>query len=283
MHFNLSIAVDNCVPIGGGQPFLAEHGLSMLLETGGTRLLLDTGQSGTAVVNNLSLLGAPPATLSGIVLSHGHYDHCGGLAQVLAHAGKRLPVHVHEEAFAVRYSESGGARKFVGIPHRREYLESLGADWRTARQPEEILPGVWVSGSVPRRTAFETGDARLVTLPEGGVGCACQDALDDDMALYLRTEAGLVVLAGCAHAGMLNMIAHGLEVTGCTRLAGWVGGTHLGPVSSGQQEASIEALLALQPEFVAASHCTGFAMLARLQAAFGERFKPAFVGTRFAF
>ena len=282
MRFNLSIAVDNCVPIGGGQPFLGEHGLSMLLETDGVRLLLDTGQSGTAVVNNLSLLGVPPATLSGIVLSHGHYDHCGGLAQVLAHAGKRLPVHVHGEAFAARYSESGGTRKFVGIPHRREYLESLGADWRTASVPEEIRPGVWVSGSVPRRTDFETGDARLVTVPEGE-DCACQDALADDMALYLRTEAGLVVLAGCAHAGMLNMIAHGLAVTGCTRLAGWVGGTHLGPVSGEQQAASIEALLALQPDFVAASHCTGFAMLARLQAAFGERFKPACVGARFSF
>ena len=121
-----------------------------------------------------------------------------------------------------------------------------------------------------------------MTLPEGE-GCACQDALADDMALYLRTDAGLVVLAGCAHAGMLNMIAHGLAVTGCTRLAGWVGGTHLGPVSGEQQAASIEALLALQPDFVAASHCTGFAMLARLQAAFGERFKPACVGARFSF
>ena len=97
MRFSLSIVVDNIVPIGGGQPFLGEHGLSMLLETEGTRLLLDAGQSGTAVVNNLSLLGVPPASLSGVVLSHGHYDHCGGLAQVLAHAGKRLPVHVHGE------------------------------------------------------------------------------------------------------------------------------------------------------------------------------------------
>ena len=283
MRYRLSIAVDNIVPIGGGQPFLGEHGLSMLLEADGLRLLLDTGQSGTAVLNNLSLLGVPPASLSRIVLSHGHYDHCGGLAGVLAHAGRRLPVHVHEDAFAPRYSLSGETRKFVGIPHRREYLESLGADWRLASQPEEIQPGVWVSGSVPRRTAFETGDACLVTVPEGEAGCACQDALTDDMALYLRTEAGLVVLAGCAHAGMLNMIAHGLELTGCTRLAGWVGGTHLGPVSAAQQAASIEALLAQQPDFVAASHCTGFAMLARLQAAFGERFKPAWVGARFEF
>ena len=283
MAYSLSIVVDNNVPIGAGKPFLGEHGLAMLLETDDVRLLLDTGQSGTAVINNLSLLGVPPATLSAIVLSHGHYDHCGGLAQLLAHAGTRLPVHVHAEAFAPRYSLSGETRRFVGIPHRREYLESLGADWRTASLPEEILPRVWVSGSVPRRTAFETGDTRLVTVPDGDGACACQDALADDMALYLSTDAGLVVLAGCAHAGMLNMIAHGLEVTGCSRLAGWVGGTHLGPVSEAQQAASIEALLALQPDFVAASHCTGFAMLARLQAAFGERFKPAFVGTRFSF
>ena len=92
MTYTLRIAVDNNVPIGAGKPFLGEHGLAMLLETDDVRLLLDTGQSGTAVINNLSLLGVPPATLSAIVLSHGHYDHCGGLAQVLAHAGTRRAI-----------------------------------------------------------------------------------------------------------------------------------------------------------------------------------------------
>ena len=76
---------------------------------------------------------------------------------------------------------------------------------------------------------------------------------------------------------------HGLALTGCTRLHGWIGGTHLGPVGAAQQEATLAQLVAFDPDFVAANHCTGFSMMARLQAAFGERFIPAFVGTEISF
>jgi 7,8-dihydropterin-6-yl-methyl-4-(beta-D-ribofuranosyl)aminobenzene 5'-phosphate synthase len=276
MNMKLTIAIDNCVPINAASPFLGEHGLSMLLETGDSRLLIDTGQS-AAVIHNLGLLGVAPASLDLIVISHGHHDHTGGLFHILGQAKKRIPVYLHEAAFKPRFSVSQGERRFAGIPHRKDQLSSLGADWRLVREPLELLPGLWLSGAVPRTTAYETGDVRLVA-PNANSGCDCQDEIDDDMALFYRSEKGLVVISGCTHSGLVNMVRHGLEVTGAGRLHGWIGGTHLGPVADPQQEATIAQLQAFKPDFVAANHCTGFRMMARLQEAFGERFIPAFVG-----
>ena len=281
MSAKVTIVVDNGVPINSSKPFLGEHGLSMLLDIGGKRLLLDTGQTGS-VVHNLGLLGVAPSSLDAIALSHGHYDHTGGLPQVLERAGKRLPVYLHEKAFGEKYSDSRGTRRFVGIPTRPERLAALGADFQWVREPLECLPGLWLSGSVPRVTVFETGDAHLVA-PDAARGCDCQDPLEDDMALFCRPSRGLVVISGCTHSGLVNVVQHGLAVTGCQRLHGWIGGTHLGPVGEVQQAATLAQLADYAPDFVAANHCTGFAMMARLQAVFGERFVPAFVGTEIVF
>lgn len=281
MNFKVTVVIDNCVPINCGLPFLGEHGLSMLLETSGKRLLLDAGQS-AAVIHNLSLLGVAPGSLDMLAISHGHYDHTSGLYPLLSHAQKTLPVYIHEEAFATRFSLGHAQRRFVGIPYSKEQLSSLGADWQSIRAPAEIMPGVWLSGSVPRHTAYETGDDKLVVLDEQNA-CDCQDNIADDMALFIKSDEGLVVVSGCTHSGLVNMVQHGLAVTGCERLHGWIGGTHLGPVCVTQQTQTIDALLALQPSFVAANHCTGFLMMARMQQAFGKRFTPAFVGTVMVF
>ncbi|MFT3850614.1 MAG: MBL fold metallo-hydrolase [Propionivibrio sp.] len=288
MPTRITIAIDNSVPTHSTQPFVGEHGLSILIETGDTRLLLDTGQTG-AVVHNLSLLGVSPSSIDHVILSHGHYDHTGGLASLLAHARKTMPVYLHDDAFQPRFSLSDGQRRFVGIPFRQAHLSALGADFRPLREAQEILPGFWLSGSVPRVTPFETGDARLV-VHDTTCNCDRQDAIADDMALFCATGEegknggrGLVVISGCTHSGLVNMVRHGLAVTGAKRLAGWIGGTHLGPASARQQEQTIDELQTLSPDFVIAGHCTGFRMMARLYAVFGERFIPGHVGTTIEF
>lgn len=281
MSMKVTVVIDNSVPIHSSRPFLGEHGLSMLLDIGDKRLLVDTGQT-AAVVHNLALLGVALRSVDAIVLSHGHYDHTGGLPHVLERAGKRLPVYVHANAFGEKYSDSRGERRFVGIPMRKERLLALGADFQQVVAPLEWLPGLWISGTVPRVTAFETGDAHLLA-PDAAKGCDCQDPLEDDMALFCRTSLGLVVISGCTHSGLVNVVRHGLNLTGCNRLHGWIGGTHLGPASETQQEATLTQLLDFAPDFVAANHCTGFRMMARLQQCFGDRFIPAFVGTEIVF
>jgi 7,8-dihydropterin-6-yl-methyl-4-(beta-D-ribofuranosyl)aminobenzene 5'-phosphate synthase len=277
MNIKVTVAIDNCVPINARSLFLGEHGLSMLVETEGKRLLVDTGQS-AAVVHNLGLLGVAADSLDMIAISHGHHDHTGGLFHVLANASRKIPVYLHPDAFKPRYSLGSGQRHFAGIPYRQEQLATLGADWRWTSTPVELWPGMWLSGAVPRTTAYETGDTRLVAT-DAASGCDCQDEIADDMALFCKSDKGLVVISGCTHSGLVNMVSHGLAVTGCERLHGWIGGTHLGPVSAAQQAPTIAQLQAFAPDFVAANHCTGFRMMAKLYEAFGERFIPAFVGT----
>ena len=101
----------------------------------------------------------------------------------------------------------------------------------------------------------------------------------DDMAIFIRCSKGLVVLGGCAHSGIINMINHGLKVTGAIKVHGLLGGTHLGPTSDPQKNATIGALEWFNPDFIASNHCTGFPMMARLSQVFGDKFIPAFCGT----
>jgi 7,8-dihydropterin-6-yl-methyl-4-(beta-D-ribofuranosyl)aminobenzene 5'-phosphate synthase len=272
----ISVVVDNSSPINARKPFIAEHGLSLLIEHSGKKILLDTGQ-GTACVLNLSIMGIHASHIDMISLSHGHYDHAGGIIHILQHAAKRMPVHAHPKVFEPRFSVSGEKRSFVGIPYVKEHLTQLGADWQLSDKPAELLPGLWFSGGIPRQSGFESGDTRLVACTADG--CDCPDPIADDTSLFFSGPNGLVAISGCSHSGLVNTVRYGLKLTGASRLAGWIGGTHLGPVSADQQDRTIDELESMNPDFIAANHCTGFVMMAKLQERFGSRFIPAFVGT----
>ncbi len=271
----VTIVVDNCVPPSARGPFRGEHGLALLIEQDGTRILFDTGQS-DAVVHNLGLMGIHPASLDAIVISHGHYDHAGGLMAILQYAAKPLPVYAHPDIFQTRVSVAG-KRHFIGIPFTKPQLTELGAQWKLSNQPTEIIPGLILSGQIPKNTDYEHGDAKLLACQADG-NCA-EDPILDDVALFCGSDQGLRVIGGCTHSGIINTVKHGLTLTGQTKLHTWIGGTHLGPVSPDQQNATLDELEKLQPELIAANHCTGFAMMATLRNRFGERFIPAFVGT----
>jgi 7,8-dihydropterin-6-yl-methyl-4-(beta-D-ribofuranosyl)aminobenzene 5'-phosphate synthase len=270
----VTVAIDNNVRFGGPLPLTGEHGAAFLIEIDGKKILYDTGTTG-AVVNNLALLGTHPSQLDVVVISHGHYDHSGGLVRILQEARKDVEVVMHKNAFGDRYSVAGGGRAPIGIPYPENYLRTIGGRWDLRDTPSQLTPNLWFSGSVPRITDYEEGDERLVIGTDHG---DIQDPINDDISLFCRGERGLIVIGGCAHSGLVNTVKHGFAVTGLDRLQAWIGGTHLGPVSKRQQELTIAQLQAWQPEFVAANHCTGFAMMARLKDVFAERFIPAFVG-----
>ncbi|MEW6426097.1 MAG: MBL fold metallo-hydrolase [Bacillota bacterium] len=164
------------------------------------------------------------------------------------------------------------------MPFCREELESLGADFVLGEEPREIAPGLLISGEVPRKTAFEEGDSRLFCLEDGK---KAPDPLCDDMSLYCATPEGLVIILGCAHAGLVNITEHARQVTGVNRIYGIVGGTHLGPVADAQRDATIAYLQRLDLAFLAANHCTGLPVMARLAALFGARFHFAPAGASF--
>lgn len=268
-----TVVVDNSVPISSPSPFLGEHGFSLLIEIDSIKILLDTGQS-DAVIHNLSLLGIHPDELDVILLSHGHYDHAGGLAFLLKHRKKPVPVYAHPKIFQSRYSVAGGQKRYIGIPNTKEELTELGAQWCLTAKPTEIVSGLMFSGEVPRQTDYETGDDKLVVSQPG---CACQDTVNDDTSLYYSCQDGIVVLSGCSHSGLVNTVEYGFKLTGKNRLIGWIGGTHLGPASKQQQDKTLCRLEEYCPRFVSACHCTGFAMLAELQRRVGAGFVPGFV------
>jgi 7,8-dihydropterin-6-yl-methyl-4-(beta-D-ribofuranosyl)aminobenzene 5'-phosphate synthase len=257
---------------------LAEHGLAILVEAHGKRVLFDAGQTNTAL-HNARQLGLELTAVDAIVLSHGHYDHTGGLRSVLqemSRAGRQLPVFAHPQVFAPRYSLREGERaRYTGLPFREEELAALGAQFHYSAGPMEIFPGIWTTGEVPRHSFEQVDDALRVQAPEGWR----QDEVADDQGLVVRTPRGLVVVLGCAHSGIVNTLDYVRQFTGESRLHAVVGGTHLGLGTKGKLEPSLQALKEMGIERLGVSHCTGPLAAARLAEAFGPAFFFNNVGT----
>jgi 7,8-dihydropterin-6-yl-methyl-4-(beta-D-ribofuranosyl)aminobenzene 5'-phosphate synthase len=266
------ILVENTV----SRPYgvLAEWGLSILLDFGEELILFDTGQHGS-LINNALVLGINLRMVTKVVLSHGHYDHTGGLLNFLKIRGN-VPVYAHSDLLAGHFAKDDGSdKKYIGIPFRLEQLESAGAGFCWLKGPLEICSDVWLSGEVPRLTNFEKGDERLLQFNSSE---ASKDPIHDDISLFYKTDKGLVVILGCAHSGLVNIIEHARQVTGQKKIRAIIGGTHLGPVEPLQQERTIEYLKSLDLECLAPNHCTGLPMACRLATEFPDQFRWAATG-----
>ncbi|NIQ98222.1 MAG: MBL fold metallo-hydrolase [Desulfuromonadales bacterium] len=273
MRAKLTILCENTVsrPMAA----IAEHGFSCHIETPAGSFLFDSGQ-GLGIVRNARSLYKDLGDLSAIILSHGHYDHAGGLADVLQQTGP-IDVHAHSGIFAERYWLGKESRRFIGIPHRRPYLESLGARFRWHDEFCEIAPGIYLSGEIPRTTSFEKGDPSMAV-----VGCSGEMAADpfvDDLALVVDSPKGLMVLLGCAHAGTINTLDWITKKLPQRPIHTIVGGTHLVKADDEQVEATLEALESFEFKRLGVAHCTGLEKAARMQQRFGNRFFFAGIGT----
>jgi 7,8-dihydropterin-6-yl-methyl-4-(beta-D-ribofuranosyl)aminobenzene 5'-phosphate synthase len=271
-NLKISILVENTI----SRPYgvFAEWGLSMLLDFGEELILFDTGQHGS-LINNALTLGIDLRKITKVVLSHGHYDHTGGLLNFLKIRGN-VPVYAHSDLLAGHYiKDNVSDKKYIGIPFRLEQLESAGANFCWFKEPMEICPDVWLSGEVPRLTNFEKGDERLLQF---NLSESIKDPIHDDLSLFYKTDKGLVVILGCAHSGLVNIIEHAKQVTGQKKVRAIIGGTHLGPVDPVQQEGTIEYLKSLDLECLAPNHCTGLPMAGRLALEFSDIFRWAATG-----
>ncbi len=273
MTIRLTILCENSVgsPLG----LIGEHGFACFVETDRGCYLFDTGQ-GQGILNNARILQKDLTSLRAILLSHGHYDHTGGLPDVLHQCGP-VPVYGHPDMFTGRFHTLGRIRRFIGIPHRREYLEALGADFRLSADPVEIAPGIHLSGQIPRVTAFEKGDAKMTAVTAAGEALH-PDPIHDDLSLVIESAKGLILVLGCAHAGLVNIMHRVLEQTGRDAFYAIVGGTHLGFASDEQFENTLSALEKFRVEKLGVSHCTGLARAAQLHARLGDRFFFGSVG-----
>ena len=271
----ITIICENTV---GRRVGLGEHGFSAFIETDKGNYLFDTG-SGHSVVRNSLELSKDLRTIKKIFLSHGHFDHTGGLPEVLKLKGK-IDVHAHPDVFLDRIhlikENKEETRKFVGLPYKKKYLESLGANFIFNTDFIEVEKGVFLTGEVPRKTPFEKPDPVLFAEIDGKIN---QDVFSDDQSLILDSEWGLILILGCAHSGMINIINYVTDRTGKDRFYAILGGTHLDFLTPGQLDESVKALKKIKLEKIGVCHCTGMRAAFRLHQEFGNRFFYGHVGS----
>jgi len=260
---------------------LGEWGLSILIQVDDLKVLLDTGQSISAV-NNGDLLGVPWPQIDKIVLSHGHDDHTGGLRQILSRRKKAVEVIAHPNVWDTKYVHLPDVdySAYVGIPFREEELQSLGAVLKLTDRPVWLSDSVVTSGEIPMTTDYEAIDPGLC-LKEGEQ--FRPDPLKDDQAVFIKTEAGLVVVLGCAHRGIINTLRHAQKVTGMKLIHTVVGGTHLFRASEVQQALTTAELKTLGVQRLGVSHCTGMTAAVKLAQEFGDNFFFNNAGTTITF
>ncbi|MEW6671183.1 MAG: MBL fold metallo-hydrolase [Thermodesulfobacteriota bacterium] len=271
----VTILTDNVVP--GRSEAIGEHGFSAYIETGKGNFLFDTGK-GKTIIHNALVLNKELAAINKVVLSHGHGDHTGGLPDVLRLQGKKkIDVYAHPHVFAYKYREKNGKESYGGIPFTRGYLEKMGAHFIINEKYLEIEDGIFLTGEVPRMTPFEGGDmaGRFVRLDGGKV---VPDIIQDDQSMAIHTEKGLMIVLGCAHAGIINTLDHIIENSGVDRIYGIVGGTHIGFSGEVQLSESIKALKAYDIQHLVPSHCTGLAAITRIKQEFNDIFQFSHVG-----
>jgi 7,8-dihydropterin-6-yl-methyl-4-(beta-D-ribofuranosyl)aminobenzene 5'-phosphate synthase len=271
-EFHVTCLVDNTAQLSSG--LWAEHGSAFLIESADAKVLFDTGQSGAVLVHNLAAMNKDLRGLSCIVLSHGHYDHTGGMEHILSRYAN-VEIVAHPSVFDDRISRGvSGSEKSVGIPFSREHVETR-CSLRLSAEPLEVAPGIFTTGQVPRGAGPEPRDPRLVVRVEGQL---LVDPLLDDMSLVLKTRKGLVVLLGCCHSGLINTLEHvSNRISG--RMHAIMGGTHLANV---EDSVLLETVTAVKDGYgvqdVYVGHCSGTRGLLAFADVFGESGRPCPAG-----
>ncbi|MFC1492003.1 MBL fold metallo-hydrolase [Nitrospinota bacterium] len=280
MESKATVLCENAVY--GNLGAIGEHGWSVWLETPRGEYLFDTGQ-GKGLLNNTAFFQKDLSAAKGVLISHHHFDHTGGLLDAMkamrgGPEGGGVPVHAHPDLFKDSFNTKGEKLRHIGVPHTRSVLEAAGADFRLETGWKEVEESIYITGEVPRRTSYEIGDQDLKHYNEKGE--LAVDPIRDDQTVVFDTKEGLFVVLGCSHAGVINILNYITEKTGKSRFHTVIGGTHLGPVEEEQISKSIEALHEFDIGRIGVSHCTGQKTAARMAAEFGERFFFCSVGTK---
>lgn len=255
----------------------AEHGLAFAIETADGQILFDTGQSGSALLHNAIQMEVDLGQLNALALSHAHYDHTGGIESFLQKSQPGLPIYAHTDLFRERYSIKDGQVRNIGLQISQTDLAEH-VTFNLSSKPTQILPGIWTTGEITSRKEFEGRSSHHYIRADQSWQ---PDPYQDDMALVLEARAGLILVCGCCHAGLLNTMAQVQRIFN-QKIIAIVGGTHLGNLDAYTLDHAITTLQATSVEQLPdlfLNHCTGSRALAALTQAFGEKAQACPAGT----
>ena len=289
------------------KPLLAEHGFAALvdLKDAGTRILWDAGMTETVLLENARRMEIDLGQVDKIALSHGHADHYTAMAGVISqssrlpglrewdkdasleeiHAyvsGRRTPLIAHPAAFRERWNTGkDGKRHGPSLVPRQEWV-AAGAEIVQAEGPTQLAPGCWTTGYVPRTSFEKAGIPPRRSYRQGDT--FIPDQLEDDQSIVINLRGkGLVVLTGCAHAGVINTIRYARQISGVDRIWAILGGFHLAPAGEEDIQRTIDAIQDLEPALVAPTHCSGFKAIGEFARQMPAAFVEGAVGTRYLF
>jgi 7,8-dihydropterin-6-yl-methyl-4-(beta-D-ribofuranosyl)aminobenzene 5'-phosphate synthase len=259
----VTILVDNQV----SSNLKAEHGFSVLIESDGQTILLDTGQ-GDALFANARALDVDLGRTDILVLSHGHYDHTGGIPMVMQQASD-LRIWCHPGVVQPRYAISNGTPRAIHMPHAAmaamDSLPPRQLHW--VSKNFMLSENIGITGPIPRETDFEdTGGPFFLDMSGKR-----PDPIADDLAIWLQTDDGVVILTGCCHSGVVNTVNHVRRLTGNAKIRALIGGFHLIQADDRRIEKTAEKLSSLDLDRVIACHCTGKTATASFKSILGDR------------
>jgi 7,8-dihydropterin-6-yl-methyl-4-(beta-D-ribofuranosyl)aminobenzene 5'-phosphate synthase len=262
---------------------IAKHGLSFLIEAEGdsdkVSVLMDTGPSPDIVLHNAEMMGVDLTKIDAVFLSHGHYDHTGGLVGILKQMDKEVPVVAHPKVFGLKLKLDPNL-KHIGSPFKPSEVEASGGVLLLAHNPVTIAKGVLTSGEIERGVAYEKVEDFWAIEGE----TFKEDLIPDDQALAINLEGkGLVVVSGCAHSGIINTIRTAQKVADISKVYAVLGGFHLVDANDKRIQLTVKELLKISPEVVCPCHCTGSRAVHRLVEAFGDLCKPLRTGDTIEF
>jgi len=268
-------------------PYLAQHGVSFLLEgSNGSEIrhiLVDVGQNSQALLHNMSLMGVSPSDIDTIVLTHCHYDHTQGVVKMLNQIGRDdVRIIAHSTIFRPHFITEP-CERHVGIQPQdsREEMEKAGASVLLSNMPYLLMSGLSTTGEIRRQTDFEEVGIALKTREDGEVK---EDLVRDDTSIVAKIRGkGLVIITGCSHAGIINILLQAKELTGCDRIDGIIGGFHLIEAPEARILKTMSELAKFKPARIFAGHCTGFRAQVELFNTFRDEFVPLRTGMQLSF
>lgn len=247
---------------------IGEWGFSALVEADGRRILVDTGSHPDTVLQNARDLHIDLSGVEEVVLTHYHWDHVGGLLTLRRELVKKNPralsiVHVAEGIFDSRPSPEGERNQMIAI---KKEFEATGGRFVVHPSSSELFPGVWLTGPVPRQYPERNWNGTGKVQTSSGL---VEDNIPDDQSLVIDTAKGLVVITGCGHAGIVNIVTFAEKHFEDRPIYGIVGGLHLYASTDQQVDWTAANLRKYHVENLLAAHCTGIEATYRLRQALG--------------